>query len=116
MVEIRYNRPRHRVTIQGHAGTAEIGHDLVCAAVSALALTLAANVKNMEAHGHVYAVVIDLTAGNAKISCTADVQYADSVTQVFNTICAGFELLSKKFSKNVKYRVFGIEKPNSKRV
>ena len=48
MIEVIYYREKNRVSISGHAFSGEAGHDLVCAGVSALAYTLAANVGNME--------------------------------------------------------------------
>ena len=38
-----------KLTVKGHAGANNSGHDLVCAAVSILATTLAQNVKMAEA-------------------------------------------------------------------
>ena len=36
MIEISYDREHYSVTVQGHAGAGEPGHDIVCAGVSAL--------------------------------------------------------------------------------
>lgn len=43
MIEVRLTR--HRLSIKGHSGTAPRGQDLVCAAVSALAETLAGTMR-----------------------------------------------------------------------
>ena len=107
MIHVTYYRQYNRVTIDGHAGTGPEGHDLVCAAVSALALTLAGNVSYMEAQEAVYGVVTELKEGNAEIQCTPYRRYKDSVAQIYRAICVGFELLATKYPKNIFYSVRG---------
>ena len=107
MIHVTYYRQYNRVTIDGHAGTGPEGHDLVCAAVSALALTLAGNVAYMETQEAVYGVVTDLKEGNAEIQCTPYRRYKDSVAQIYRAICVGFELLATKYPENILYRVRG---------
>jgi len=48
MIEVRYDRHHGRLQLQGHAGSAPKGEDLVCAAVSALCCTLAENLRKRE--------------------------------------------------------------------
>jgi uncharacterized protein YsxB (DUF464 family) len=107
MIHVTYYREYNRVTIEGHAGSGPEGHDLVCAAVSALALTLAGNVSYMEAQEAVRNVIIDLKEGNAEIQCTANRRYKESVAQIYRAICVGFELLATKYPKNISYDVRG---------
>jgi uncharacterized protein YsxB (DUF464 family) len=101
MIEVTYYRQHNRVTVKGHAGSGPEGHDLVCAAVSALALTLAGNVSHMEAQEAVRNVVINLKEGNAEIQCTPYRRYKDSVEQIYQAICVGFELLATKYPGNI---------------
>ena len=107
MIQVTYYRQYNRVTVEGHAGSGPDGHDLVCSAVSALALTLAGNVSYMEAQDAVYGVVIDLKEGNAEIQCTPYRRYKDSVSQIYRAICVGFELLATKYPENISYDVRG---------
>ena len=107
MIHVTYYREYNRVTIEGHAGSGPEGHDLVCAAVSALALTLAGNVSYMEAQEAVRNLIIDLKEGNAEIQCTANRRYKESVAQIYRAICVGFELLATKYPKNISYDVRG---------
>lgn len=107
MIRVTYFREYNRVTIKGHAGTGPEGHDLVCAAVSALALTLAGNVAYMDAQEAVYGVVTDLKEGNAEIQCTPYRRYKDSVAQIYRAVCVGFELLATKYPENIFYEVRG---------
>ena len=107
MIHVIYNRIHNRVTVDGHAGSGPKGHDLVCASVSALALTLAGNVSYMEAQEAVFGVIIKLEEGNAEIQCTPYRRYKDSVEQIFRAVCVGFELLSTKYPDNIFYEVRG---------
>ena len=105
MIEVTYHRQKNCVRIKGHAGSAPYGHDLVCAAVSAIALTLAGNVSYMEAQDAVRNVIIKLDDGDAEIRCTANKKYKESVEQIFKAICVGFELLATKYPENISYCV-----------
>ena len=104
MIQVNYYKQYNRVTVEGRGPE---GHDLVCAAVSALALTLAGNVSHMEAQEAVYDVVVDLKEGNAEIQCTPYRRYKDSVSQIYRAICVGFELLATKYPNNISYEVRG---------
>ena len=79
------------VRLEGHAGSDVYGKDLVCAAVSALMLTLAANVEGKEA------AEIVLQPGNSRISCIPD------AAGIFDCICTGFEMLARRFPEYVSY-------------
>jgi uncharacterized protein YsxB (DUF464 family) len=107
MIRVTYHRLYNRVVVEGHAGSGPEGHDLVCSAVSALALTLAGNVKYMEAQDAVHGVIIKLEEGRAEIQCTPYRRYKDSAQQIFRSICVGFELLSTKYPENISYEVRG---------
>lgn len=114
MIHVTYDKCHNYVTITGHAGCAPKGHDLVCAAVSALALTLAGNVAYLESQEAVYDAILKLEEGNAVIKCTAYRKHKETVEQIFRTICVGFELLSTKYPENIFYemRCLGVEKAN----
>lgn len=105
MIEVTYYRQYNRVTVKGHAGSGPEGHDLVCAAASALALTLAGNVSYMEAQEAVRNVIINLNEGDTEIQCTPYRRYKDSVEQIYRAICVGFELLATKYPDNISYDV-----------
>ena len=107
MIHVIYHRQYNRVTIEGHAGAGPEGHDLVCSAVSVLALTLAGNITYMEAQEAVHGVIIKLDEGNAEIQCTPYRRYKDSVQQILRSICVGFELLATKYPDNISYEAMG---------
>ena len=79
------------VTLEGHANSDRYGRDLICAAVSSLTLTLAANVEGNEG------AEISLEPGNSRIQCNPD------AADVFDCVCKGFELLAGKFPEYVHF-------------
>ena len=105
MIEVEYFRRKNRVRITGHAFSGEAGHDLVCAGVSALAYTLAANVGNMEDQGQAEDVKIKLEKGSGTIRCRAVEGCEDMVRRIFEAVCVGFEIMSANFPKNISYLV-----------
>ena len=107
MIDIVYNREHHRVTMRGHAGSAETGHDIVCASASILAYTLAANVASADAERQVRNTVLRLDEGDAEISCAPVRKWAAVITVLFDAICSGFDLLAQRYPENVRYEVRG---------
>ena len=107
MIEVIYYREHNRVTVKGHAKSDEYGKDLICAAVSALALTLRANVENMAARDCVRAYTARLDPGDTEISCDPRTRYRASVRQIFMSVCVGFEVLADKWPEYISYSVRG---------
>ena len=107
MITVVYHRDLNRVSIEGHAQSGEVGHDLVCASVSTLAYTLAAFVLNMKDAKQVYNPKVELNDGDALIYCEPPNRYKGSVTLVFDSICAGFELLAQEYPENISYEIRG---------
>ena len=103
MIEITYYRKYSRVTVAGHAMTDEYGKDLVCSAASILANTLADRVRVFSNQSMVRGAVTNMEPGNTEISCNPTTHYKSIVTMVFDTICAGFELLAQSFPDSVKF-------------
>ena len=89
MIQATYYRSYHRLTVTGHAGSAEPGKDLVCASASMLAYTLAANVANMADHGQVRQPIMNMDEGNTEISCNPRHNLKASVTLIFDSVCVG---------------------------
>ena len=107
MVKVVYHRDLNRVTVEGHAKSGEAGHDLVCASASILAYTLASFVENMKDAGQVYNPTAELKEGDAVIYCSPPNKYRASVTLVFDSICAGFEILARDYPENISYEIRG---------
>ena len=105
MIQVVYYRKYNRLTMTGHAGAAEPGQDLVCASASMQAYTLAVNVANMADNGQVRQPIMNLTDGDAEISCNPKCNLKNTVTLVFDSICAGFELLAHDYPANISYEI-----------
>lgn len=107
MINVVYHRNYHRLSLDGHAGSAEHGSDLVCASASILAYTLAASVANMSAAKQVRDAKIALNEGAGEISCKPPKRFEAPVTLVFDTLCAGYELLARDYPDNISFEVRG---------
>lgn len=107
MIQVTYHRTHNRLTATGHAGSGVSGHDLVCASVSALVLTLAANVASLVTQGSAGKHVVQVKEGDAEISCVPSHKMRAVVTLIFDTVCAGFELLQTLYPENIEYHVMG---------
>ena len=105
MIQAVYYRRYNRVTVTGHAHSAEPGHDLVCASASMLAYTLAANVANMADAGQVRQPIIKNNEGDTEISCNPRHNLKNTVTLVFDSICIGFELLAHDYPEYISYEI-----------
>lgn len=105
MIEVRYDRPNNRVSVQGHANSAPKGEDLICSAASILVHTLAANAYHMERSGMAAQGVADIREGFAEVGCSAAPGYENTVASIFQAVCVGFELLSDRFPENISFMV-----------
>lgn len=94
------------MTVEGHAQSGEVGHDLVCASASVLVWTLASFVANMQDAGQVSNPFLVVEEGNAWIEIqSCDPKYRAAITLVFDSICAGFELLAQSYPDNISYEI-----------
>lgn len=106
MIEITYDRARNHVRILGHAGYEEKGQDVVCAGVSAIAQTLAANVRYWQASGKVGEdAIVSLSAGVGDIAWKPKRGFEGSTRQIAVAICAGFELIAAELPQYVTFRM-----------
>ncbi len=105
MIQATYYRKYNRLTVTGHAESAEPGKDLVCASASILAYTLAANVANMADSGQVREPIIKVDAGDTEISCNPRHNLKASVTLVFDSVCVGFEMLAHDHPQYISYEI-----------
>jgi len=107
MIRVVYHRGYYKLNIDGHAQSGDAGHDLVCAAASILAYTLAANVLELEAMGHVRDMSIDLDPGQAEIKCCPRTRFKAPIQMIYDSICAGFALLAQQYQDNISYEILG---------
>lgn len=107
MITIAFNRDKLSVTVKGHANSGEVGHDLVCSAVSILAYTLAADVERMGTSfdGEPDPYIVRLDSGNAEITCTEAMPNRLLCQFLFESVCVGYEMLSRQYPKFVSYSI-----------
>lgn len=91
------------LTIQGHSGQAEMGHDLVCASVSILAYTLAESVRNMRTDGRLRKEPhIKMESGDAVITCKPSKGYYVEALQAYKFAELGYKLLAHDYPNYVR--------------
>ena len=98
-----------RLTVEGHAGSDTIGHDLVCAMASILTYTVAQMVQAMEHHGDLEGKpCIDLKKGDAAIifRCKNDDVYAEA-RHTFLVAETGYRLLAHNYPQYVEQKSVG---------
>jgi uncharacterized protein YsxB (DUF464 family) len=103
-----------RLTVEGHAGSDEKGHDLVCASASILAYTVAQVVKIMEHEGKLLdEPCIEMKEGDTSIilRCKDDDTYAEA-KHAFFVAWTGYLLLEHNHPQYVELISVGqAEKP-----
>ena len=98
------------LTVRGHAGFSRYGSDIVCAAASMLAFTLAAA---MEEAGLQRAPEIESACGNFRIAVRPREGERARVEAVFAAIGAGYRLLAARYPEYV--RVMDEDSPENSR-
>ncbi len=111
MIQINFDPFHWCITIKGHAESAEKGHDLICAAVSALALTLAANLEQTKItdpekeNGCCREVFSSFDDGDCRIRCVPVPLGSLEICTVFDTICTGFRMLAENWPEYVSFDI-----------
>jgi uncharacterized protein YsxB (DUF464 family) len=101
--------------IDGHAGYAEIGYDIICSSCSILAYTLAqivgmafANKKLMDKP------LVQLESGKGIISCKPKTSGYFHIRESFKFAEVGFILLAHDYPQYVDITMFGMDENPSK--
>lgn len=105
MIEVKFKISKKKMSLEmsGHAGSGDIGHDLVCSCASILAYTTAQMSKEFETRKQLKEEpVIRLQEGYARVIVRPKSQHSDEVWHTFNTIQTGFILLEKNYPENLK--------------
>ena len=91
--------------IQGHAGYAENGKDIVCAAASILAFSLAEGLERAQKQGGLQSLMMCHSSGTMCFSFLPTPERQESVVALTEGMVIGFELLSRKFPKFVHVEI-----------
>ena len=103
MIRVRYDRREHRVTVSGHAGYAERGEDILCAAASMLLHTLAGAVRGLSKRGFAADIAVNLRTGAGEVVCIPEGEFGCVVTAVMDSIVLGFRLLAGDYPEYVSF-------------
>ena len=88
--------------VQGHSGFAPAGQDLVCAAASVLAFTLArAAGERSDYHGF---VAVDREAAVISVRCRPEKEAWAACRVLFDTVITGFRLLAEAAPEYIQIR------------
>lgn len=110
MLKVRFEQKGGSLILrlEGHAGQAEIGHDIVCASCSILAYTVAQFVKDAEASGCLKAPAeVVLESGHAVISCKPTDEMLIDMQNIYLFAEKGFSLLAHNHPQFVDLKQFG---------
>ena len=102
MITARYDRDgeMHTLSVNGHAGYADKGQDIVCAGVSAIVYALIGWLENnIEAF-----TSIDENNGEVIISCEGD----EKVEAVFYMAAIGIESIMNAYPDHVDIEIVGV--------
>lgn len=108
MIDIYYDRKHNKVTVTGHAMSAEPGKDLICSAVSILVHTLGRCAEHISMDMMRFTKpTIEIAEGRAKIEINPNKAMKSLTTFTMDRICEGFHMLSEQYPENVHYEVKG---------
>ena len=100
MIQIRIDVEGMRLEIEGHAGYAPPGQDIICAAVSALTYTLAQNLA-LTLHSEEYAATFE--DGYARIEAHPSLITEDRCRDLFMTIANGYAMLAAQYDQYIQF-------------
>ena len=104
MIRVVYEPNAHSMGAEGHAGSAPYGEDLVCAAVSALMLTLSRAAWELEKQGY-GACGGCIATGLGRVWFQPKAGCEPIVRAMMNTVAIGMEMLAEDYSDCVEFVV-----------
>ena len=110
MLKVTFEEKDNKLTLslKGHAGQAESGHDLVCASCSILAYTVAQFVQVADSKGDLKSpAVIKLESGDALIECEPSEETYEMLFNIYHFAQMGYILLWQNYPQYVELKPFG---------
>lgn len=111
MLKVTFEKKEHKLTLklEGHAGQADIGKDIVCSACSILAYTLAQYVNEAERQGDLVSTPeVRLESGDAVISCEPSDEVWQIMLAFYSFAEVGYHLLAQNYPQYVELKSFGM--------
>lgn len=93
---------RCTLTVEGHAGYAVSGQDIVCAGISTLVCTLNGCLSEEYERARLSHFEADLDSGEARLCWQAEPEYADRIRCIWDTIEEGFLLMAGHYPAYVE--------------
>lgn len=99
MIQISYCREghRHRLTVEGHAGYAEYGQDIVCAGVSAVSFALLEYLQECSAE------ITGVTGETGKLAITC--MGGDGSDHAFGMALCGYRKIAENYPRYVEVHI-----------
>jgi len=97
MIRVAYSRQALWLRVEGHAESGPYGRDLVCAAVSALILTLGEAFRSLEAEEKLEDLGQDLDRGRAYLRCKPLDPFRPEAETALTTVIRGLRCLEKLY-------------------
>lgn len=112
MLNVTFEKDGMELTlkVEGHAGQATMGQDIICSACSILAYTVAQLVTNAKEEGDLkLPPVISMESGDAIVSCIPTEEAYDTIYGVYLFASVGYKLLAHSYPQYVEIKPFGTE-------
>lgn len=110
MVKVRFEKDGKSLilTVKGHSGQDDTGHDIICASVSILTYTIAQVVHDMDCNGRLKKrPTIRLESGDAVVTCKPNKAYYNEAFHAFSVVQTGYSLLHHNYPQFVDLKMFG---------
>ena len=103
-ISMTYTDTTLSLKVEGHAGQAEKGQDVVCASVSMLVYTIAQYTRWMyEQHQLKRSPLIELEEGNSQVIAKPKAEHMAEGLHAFFVASVGFGLLAKNYPEYVTF-------------
>ena len=112
MLKVIFEQKDNKLSLrlEGHAGQADIGHDIVCASCSILAYTVAQFVKEADESGYLKSpATIKMESGDSIISCEPIDDMLIDMQNIYLFAERGYTLLAHNYPQFVDLKSFGAE-------
>ena len=107
MIKVTYYPEYRQLTIEGHAGAGEMGHDLVCAAASGIWHTLAVNAMVWKDNGYLMDLRMQEIEGYCKLSFVPRAKWKNLLATIAGAIVLGLEDLAARYPEHIEFRRLG---------
>lgn len=107
MVKITWYPKYNQLTIEGHAGAAPAGEDLVCAGVSAIWHTLAANAMAWKDMDYLMDLRMQEIEGYCQMSYVPRSRWKNLLAAICGGVVLGLEWMAREYPEFVEFKRLG---------